>query len=183
MNVIPDPQRVGYKGMTSEDRFWAKVAKGDGCWEWMGTRLEKGYGVFNIHPKMLKAHRLAFMWAKGAIPDGIHIDHICHNPSCVKPEHLRLATNKQNQENQKGPQARNRSGYRGVFWDKDRRKWGTLVTHRGRRIGAGHYADVEEANTAVVAKRNQLYTHNNPDRQKRKSPITTTIQVSDPTPK
>jgi len=164
MNEIPNPKRVGYKGLTSEDRFWLKVSKGDYCWEWNGTKVERGYGVFTINAKMLKAHRLAYMWTAGAIPDGMQVDHVCHNTSCVRPAHLRLVTNKQNQENQKGPQARNRSGYRGVYWNKERRKWGTLVTHQGRRIGAGHYDDVEEANTAVVAKRNELYTHNNPDR-------------------
>ncbi|UYL88350.1 HNH endonuclease [Arthrobacter phage EvePickles] len=164
-DTIPDPKRMGYKGVTTEERFWSKVTKTEFCWEWTGTKLDSGYGVLTIHPKMFKAHRLAYMWAKGHIPDGLQVDHICHNPACVRPAHLRLVTNKQNQENRKGPGLRNVSGYRGVFWNKERRKWGTLVCHRGKRFGAGHYDDVEEANAAVVAKRNELYTHNNPDRR------------------
>lgn len=164
MNVDLDPKRMGYKGLTSEDRFWSKVDKSGECWEWTGIKGPTGYGVIKINPHNIRVHRLSFLWAKGPIPEGLQVDHICHNPSCVNPDHLRLATNKQNQENQKGPQSRNISGYRGVYWNKERRKWGALVTHRGKRIGAGHYVDPIEANAAVVAKRNELYTHNNPDR-------------------
>jgi hypothetical protein len=161
---VPDPKRLGYKGMTTADRFWAKVNKTETCWEWTGTKLKTGYGVITVNPKMLKAHRVSYMWAKGPIPEGMQIDHICQRPSCVRPDHLRAVTNKQNQENRKPPQGRNISGYRGVYWNKDRRKWGTLVTQHGKRISAGCYADVEEANAAVVALRNRLYTHNDPDR-------------------
>ena len=165
MTIEPDPNRMGYKGLTSLQRFWSKVDKSGSCWEWAGTKLASGYGVMNIYPKMYKAHRLAYLWTKGPIPEGMQVDHVCHNPGCVRPEHLRLVTNKQNQENQKGPQTRNRSGYRGVYWNKERGKWGTLVCHQGRRYHAGHYDDPEQANAAVIAKRNELYTHNNPDRR------------------
>ena len=29
-----------------EERFWPRVQKGEGCWEWQGTRTALGYGVF-----------------------------------------------------------------------------------------------------------------------------------------
>lgn len=42
------------------------------------------------------AHRAAFIKEYGPIPDGLEIDHLCHNRSCVNLLHLQLATHKQN---------------------------------------------------------------------------------------
>lgn len=170
MSEVPDPKRMGYKGLTSEDRFWTKVNKTPHCWEWNGTKLASGYGVFGVAPKAFRAHRVSYMWANGPIPDDLFIDHICRNKVCVRPDHLRLVTNKQNQENRGGIGSRSKSGHRGVFWDSNRRKWGTLVAHHGKRYRAGHYDDIEEANAAVIALRNDLYTHNTLDRSAPRHP-------------
>ncbi len=66
------------------------------CIEWTGTRNEKGYGRRSIGGKMVGAHRVAYETAKGIIPDGLEIDHLCRNPGCVNPDHLEAVTHSEN---------------------------------------------------------------------------------------
>jgi hypothetical protein len=78
-------------------RFWAKVEKGDGCWEWKAAK-RNGYGVFTLTgpKKMVLAHRLSYQMAYRYIPDGLLICHHCDNPGCVRPSHLYVGTKKDN---------------------------------------------------------------------------------------
>lgn len=47
--------------------------------------------------RMTLCHRAAWVYANGTqIPDGMTIDHVCHNRRCVNPNHLRLLTNFEN---------------------------------------------------------------------------------------
>lgn len=73
-------------------RFWARVAQGDGCWEWQGLRDGNGYGLFGVANRNHGAHRASWEIANGPIPDGLMVRHDCDNPPCVRPDHLRLGT-------------------------------------------------------------------------------------------
>ena len=76
-----------------EVRFWAYVVKGPGCWKWTGSpRSATGYGSFNG----TGAHRYSYELHNGPIPKGLVVRHLCHNPSCVNPDHLRIGTYKEN---------------------------------------------------------------------------------------
>ena len=61
----------------------------DGCWIFGGYKRPDGYGeiMWNGKRKMLP-HRVAYMVFVGQIPEGLVIDHLCRNPSCINPEHL-----------------------------------------------------------------------------------------------
>lgn len=73
------------------DRFWALVNRVDAaCWEWLGTRTSKGYGLVNTPAGVRGAHRVALMLTGVAIPDGWEVDHKCFNPPCVRPDHLQV---------------------------------------------------------------------------------------------
>lgn len=74
--------------------FWQFVQKGEGCWEWQGT-LTKAHGYGRFGSKNL-AHRLAYELAKGPIPAGLVIDHLCRNHRCVRPDHLEAVTDRVN---------------------------------------------------------------------------------------
>ncbi|MFS0715506.1 HNH endonuclease [Arthrobacter sp. 1P04PC] len=148
------------------ERFWASVDDTAECWEWTGRKNTKGYGALCVSGKQVKAHRFSYETYVGPIPAGAQIDHRCHNKACVKPAHLRLASHKQNRENLIGAQRNNHSsGVRGVYWKTDVGKWHAVVRHANRSYNVGYFTDLREAEKAVVAKRNELYTHNDTDRK------------------
>lgn len=149
---------------SDEYLFWSKADRSGDCWEWTDSRNTYGYGVVRRGKKLLKAHRVAFEYDNGPIPAGLEVDHACHNKACVKPAHLRAATHKQNQENRVGAQGNNvNSGVRGVY--PVGKRWKTLVTHNGKKYTAGIFDTVEEAEPAITALRNELFTHNIRDRR------------------
>lgn len=141
--------------------FWSKVDKTEACWNWTGAKNRLGYGTFHIAGKSGFVHRIAYTWLVGPIPEGVKVDHVCHTPSCVRPDHLRLATQKQNGENR---DPRKINGKRGVT-RKSPTRWLAKVTHNYRTIHVGYFATEEEAAAAAAAKRNELFTHNDMDRK------------------
>lgn len=108
---------MGLKGATNlgvfriipiEERFWQNVGVSADCWEWQGTKDSKGYGLITDRRKNIGAHRLSWQLCYGPIPDGLYVCHSCDNPSCVRPEHLFLGTN---QDNQRDASAKGRSAF------------------------------------------------------------------------
>lgn len=150
-----------------EERFWAKVDKTGDCWVWTAHLFHDGYGQFATKTKGVtrtwRAHRIAYEWAYGPIPDGMLVDHRCHNRRCVNPDHLRLATRNQNNQNRQGAQSNSRSGIRGVQQLPSGR-WQARVRHRRQDIHVGIFDTAEQAEAAAIAKRNELFTHNDRDR-------------------
>ena len=144
------------------DRFWAKVDKSGDCWTWTAAKLPTGYGVFGVGYRTVYAHRFAYEQEYGILP--ARLDHRCHNPSCVKPEHLRPVSVKENQEHRLGAQVNSKSGVRGVCWVKDR-GWRVQVKHNQINHFGGYFDDLAEAEEAAVALRNRLFTHNDEDRR------------------
>lgn len=145
--------------------FWSRVNKGPGCWGWDGSGDGAGYWKFYLRGKMIRAHRIAYELTYGSIPDGMVVDHVCHNRSCTNPGHLRVATRKQNAENLGAYRANSSSGIRGVTLHKPSGRWRGKVMHQGKSYQAGYFDSLEEAEKAVIALRNVLFTHNTFDRQ------------------
>ena len=154
-------------------RFWEKVRKGgqDDCWEWTAGTFRGGYGMFTRTKEYgatrpapaISAHRWAFLECVGPIPEGMLVDHICHNPRCVNPGHLRLATRKQNSENHAGRARRDSStGVRGV--SKHGPGYRARVRHHGKEHRTTVFPTIEQAEKAAIEMRNRLFTHNDKDK-------------------
>lgn len=69
---------------------------GGSCWEWTAARNRNGYGQFGVERRLWRAHRLAYELFVGPIPDGMELDHLCRNRSCVNPDHLEPVTHRVN---------------------------------------------------------------------------------------
>ena len=162
-HVTLSPQRAA--DTTLEQALKAKTVRTEsGCDEWTGTRTRKGYGLVSVHGTMRSTHRVAYEVFVGPIPDGIEIDHRCGNHACINAAHLRHATRNQNMQNLSRLRVNNQSGVRGVHWSAQCGKWRAKVTHQGKAIHVGLFADLAEAEAAVITKRNELFTHNDADR-------------------
>ena len=72
------------------------ASSGSGCWMWIGAIDSKGYGRFFLGGINRRAHRVSWEVHRGEIPVGLSVIHRCDSPSCVNPEHLILATHKEN---------------------------------------------------------------------------------------
>lgn len=82
---------------TPTERFWAKFVRLDsGCWQWTGAMTPQGYGHLRTGGRHVGAHRFAYELLVGPIPAGLHIDHLCMNPSCCNPAHLEPVTQEEN---------------------------------------------------------------------------------------
>lgn len=57
------------------------------------------------------AHRWAYEQVYGPIPDGMEIGHLCHNPACWNPDHLRAMTHADNMRQRSDRQTHCKRGH------------------------------------------------------------------------
>lgn len=144
------------------NRFWAKVQTGDDCWLWTASLDNRGYGKIGAggdRGRTLCAHRVSWELAHGPIPNEMEIDHLCYVRKCVRVDHMRLVTRKQNNENRRSL-GRLPRGVRRHHTGKLQAR----AKHNGKEINGGLFDSVEQASVAAVELRNRIFTHNNADR-------------------
>lgn len=101
-----------------------------------------GYRVIMINNKNYSGARLAWFYIYGKWPKD-QIDHINHIRNDNRLINLREVTNQENQMNRS--YTGNSSGFRGVYWDKERRKWAPKIKVNQKMIHLGRFDNLEEA--------------------------------------
>lgn len=121
---------------------------------WAGKRAftsidANGYHHGNIFCKTHYAHRVIWALVTGGWPSN-EIDHINGDRSDNRWENLRAASHYKNMQNQR-LSAANKSGLKGVCWDKKNRRWMAQIGADGRNIFLGYF-DTPAAGHAAYAK-------------------------------
>jgi hypothetical protein len=126
---------------------WHNISRTETCWNWTGPMQKGGYGKHGGSP----AHRVVYELLVGPIPEGLHIDHLCRNRACVRPEHLEPVTREENVR--RGIEART-TCHKGHPWTEasthwfqvgewTRRRCRICMTERGREKRARAKARAE----------------------------------------
>jgi hypothetical protein len=79
-------------GLSPLERFWKmarKLPSENACWAWIGKRNKQGHPRFYFNNRIGLAHRFAYEEWIGDIPVGWDLHHVCGNPWCVNPSHLK----------------------------------------------------------------------------------------------
>ncbi len=109
-NRKPHHNQTAIIARSPAEKFWSRVDRRgpDECWPWRPKVNSHGYGSFRVDGKVTKAHRFSFELHKGPIPDGLTVDHACHNQTdcpgwpncphrrCVNPAHLEAVSHAEN---------------------------------------------------------------------------------------
>lgn len=84
------------KRKTASERYYVDALTG--CWNWLGPLSKAGYALGTVQRsqggivRQAVAHRMFYEEAKGPIPEGLVLDHLCRNRRCVNPDHLEPVT-------------------------------------------------------------------------------------------
>lgn len=114
-----------------------------------GSKDGRGYLHTTIDWKFYDLHRLAWFYVHGHWP-AIHIDHINGKRTDNRLVNLREATRSQNQANMKR-MSRNRSGYKGIIWERRRHRWSVRISKQGKCYYLGQFKSLAEARAVYEA--------------------------------
>lgn len=120
-----------------------------------GSLNSNGYITIRINGKLYFAHRLAWMIFHGyeSIKEIDHIDGCRYNN---KISNLRECTSAQNKWNQT-LKSTNKSGVKGVCWNKRRNKWMARIGANGKEFFVGYFDSLSEAEVEILRYRKSLH--------------------------
>lgn len=123
-----------------------------------GYKMKNGYLGISIDNRDYYAHRLAWAYVNGDIPDGQCVDHINGSRTDNRISNLRIGTQGQNMQNQKVAHSKNKStGVLGAYFVKGKGKFKSTICTNGKTKHLGYFATVEEASAAYLSAKRQVH--------------------------
>lgn len=113
-----------------------------------GSKTTNGYIQISVGGKRYAAHRLAWLYIYGYIPEQ-QLDHINRQRDCNKITNLRLATQSTNNIN-KPIQKNNTTGFRGVSYHITKKKYVARVGIDKRLVHLGYFETAQQAHDVYV---------------------------------
>lgn len=117
-----------------------------------------GYRFIRIDGELYHAHRLAWFYIHGYMPQ--EIDHINHDRSDNRLKNLREVTRDENRKNL-AISDRNKSGVTGVVWCRQTGKWRAQIVHKRQHYHLGRFTSFVSAVRARRTAEQKLNFHRN----------------------
>ena len=146
LNYFPDTGVFTWRDVPENYRFKNKIA---------GLTTINGYIRIKIYQKHFYAHRLAWLYIHGKLPDNF-IDHINKNRADNRIINLRDITCSENGR-WRGKDRDNSSGYKGVFGHPESKKWRAQIRKDKITYHIGTFETKEEAALAYNKKAIELF--------------------------
>jgi hypothetical protein len=130
------PLTKGYYAIVDDDDY-ERVSQ----FKWT---YSKGYAVRSVKDEQGRwVHQLLHRFILNA-PEELKVDHINGNALDNRKSNLRLCTQKDNSRNSKKPK-NNTSGYKGVTYDRRKKKWKAQIKVNYKNIFLGHFDSKHDA--------------------------------------
>ena len=118
-------------------------------WKWCYANGYAKRGVYNAGSKVtVLMHRVVL--ERMGFKDFKDTDHINRDRADNRRSNLRPATRTENGRN-RGPQRNNKSGFKGVHWDKRLGKWQARIRVNGKNIHLGYFDNLQDAISARLS--------------------------------
>ena len=111
-----------------------------------GSKTSDGYFCICVNKKVYRSHRLAWLYIYGSFPKTL-IDHINMDRLDNRISNLREATRAENIWNI-GKTSKNKSGFKGVSFNKSYNKWSAVCTVNNKTNHLGFFITPELASQA-----------------------------------
>lgn len=147
---------LSYEALTGSLKWIEKPSRGVSVGDIAGFITSAGYRSIRIAGVGYQAHRLAWLHHYGEWPAD-ELDHINGNKDDSRIENLRDANRKKNCENKRHPQRNNTSGFLGVSWAKNEKKWVAQISHNGKKRSLGYFSSPELAHQAYLSVKRELH--------------------------
>lgn len=147
---MPKPKKIDIEYITNRydyhpDGYLLWKCKACGT-KGIGTKVyeqfKNGYSFIIVNRGRFSTHRIIYALIHGTEPD--IIDHIDGNPLNNKIENLRECSSQVNVSKRKQNKD-NKSGYRGVHWNRDKCKWRAAIRYKSKVKNLGDFSNITDA--------------------------------------
>jgi len=148
----PDMFTTNYKTAEGICKRWNQRYSGK---EALTGTMRAGYRAGGVLGNTYYAHRVIWAMQTGCWPQA-GIDHIDGNPLNNRLQNLRPANQAQNMWNT-GRKSNNTSGYKGVHWSTQHKKWTAKIRKKGKKYHLGLFICPKEAHDAYCKAAKEMH--------------------------